>query len=57
MKRMDINQRICLNVSTKPVGRVISYKSKKITAYFVYPLTLVHLARAPAAVTHSMTEW
>ncbi len=53
---MLLTKRIGLNNFSTNRLVAISYNSK-IVGYPAWPLTLVHFARAAAAVTHSMTEW
>src|ERR671917_2530795 len=51
---MNIGQKRLLGGFNPPLDRNILKNGGR---YFACPLTLDHLARAPAAVTHSMTEW
>lgn len=54
-RRINVSLRIALKFSLSHEV-AIYLANQKIAAYFAPPLTLVHLAIAPAAVTHSMTE-
>lgn len=55
IKIMDIFQKNWLEYFGSNITIAIFY-SPKMRDYFAWPLTLVHFVRAPAAVTHSMTE-